>query len=192
MSRADRFDRADFETRYEERASTAAAESAQATMPASPAAQTSRLIWPIARNRLRRIGESVLEDRNGKGRPHKGIDLFADARTAVLAAQGGQVLRVVDGRHSASATQRRAGLFVDVQGDDALIYRYLHLGDARVKSGASIQQGAVIGTVAAPHTSGLAETPHLHFEVRNGDFDRSQQDYGRPVDPLRLLPSLRA
>ena len=149
------------------------------------------MLWPITRNQLRRVGESVLADRNGKGRPHKGIDLFADADTEVRAACRGRVLRVVDGRKSPVISQRRAGLFIDVRGDDSLIYRYMHLGDARVAPETAVEQGAVLGTVAEAFTSGLAETPHLHFEIRQGDFDRSQQDYGTPVDPLRLLPPLR-
>jgi murein DD-endopeptidase MepM/ murein hydrolase activator NlpD len=206
MSRADRFDRGDFEVRYTEirPATTEATAPASAASPApvvppaepGPAApvraskpvRSRALVWPIAREHLKRVGESVLADRNGHGRPHKGIDLFADAGTEVLAARGGQVLRVVDGRHGSSTAQRRAGLFVDVRGGDARVYRYLHLGETRVAPGASIKQGAVLGTVAAPHTSGLADTPHLHFEVRQGDYDRKQQDYGVPIDPLRLLP----
>ena len=192
MSREDRFDRADFESRYGGRVATSVDMPATVDGLASRGTSATHLVWPIARAHLRRVGESVLADRNGQGRPHKGIDLFADAGTQVFAAQGGQVVRVVDGRQSQSAAQRRAGLFVDVRGNDALIYRYLHLGSARVEAGASIRPGAGIGTVAAPHTSGLAETPHLHFEVRSGDFDRSKQDYGSPLDPLRLLPSLRA
>lgn len=202
MSRSDRFDRADFEARYTERS----AASMQAITPVTEAipplpvqtrsaktpTRSRGAVWPIARAQIERVGESVLADRNGQGRPHKGVDIFAAAGTEVLAAQGGRVLRVVDGRQSQSASQRRAGLFVDVRGNDALVYRYLHMGGTQVEAGAAIPQGTALGTVAPPFTSGLAETPHLHFEIRQGDFDRSRQDYGTPVDPLRLLPPLRA
>ena len=61
-----------------------------------------------------------------------------------------------------------------------------------VKAGAPVQPGTVLGTVAAPHTSGLASAPHVHFEVRQGDYDSKRRDYGIAVDPLRLLPPLRA
>ena len=206
MSRADRFDRGDFEVRYAQprpaRAVPAAEPgsmvrppvSAEITPPGTVAAPApgQPVQWPIARPQLKRIGESVLADRNGHGRPHKGIDLFADAGTEVRAASAGDVLRVVDGRHSGRDAQRRAGLFVDVRGTNALVYRYLHLGETRVKAGASVQPGTVLGTVAAPHTSGLARAPHVHFEVRQGDYDSKRRDYGIPVDPLRLLPPLRA
>jgi murein DD-endopeptidase MepM/ murein hydrolase activator NlpD len=148
-------------------------------------------IWPIARAHLQDVGQSVLKDRNGHGRPHKGIDLFADAGTEVLAARAGQVLRIVDGRQHASDSQRRAGLFVDVREGNAWVYRYLHLGAARVVLGQSVGPGDVLGIVAAPNTSGLGQRPHLHFEIRQGDFNAHRQDYGTPVDPLRVLPPLR-
>lgn len=202
MSRIDRFDRGDFGPRYARREPIAAdsvikpSAPVLAPQPESPIQATLalsyRVRWPIARAGLHRVGQSVLADRNGQGRPHKGIDLFADAGTPVLAAQQGQVLRVVDGRSGKRASQQRAGLFIDVLGSDTLVYRYLHLGETRVQSGQTVNQGAVLGTVAAAHTSGLRETPHLHFEIRQKDVDGSREDYGTPVDPLRLLPPLRA
>lgn len=201
MSRSDRFDRGDFGARYPRPAagsdgtatvSSAPIESQPSSVPGSTNSSSSqRANWPIERVQIQRVGQSVLTDRNGKGRPHKGIDLFAPAGTTVFAAQRGSVLRVVDGRHAASASQRRAGLFVDVLGRDALVYRYLHLGEARVKSGQTVSQGSVLGTVAAAHTSGLADAPHLHFEVRLADVDHDRKDYGTSIDPLRLLPPLR-
>lgn len=185
MSRSDRFDRGDYEARYVEQSVRNAKET-----PAL-ARHIQRLLWPIANAQLQRVGDSVLADRNGQGRPHKGIDLFAPAGTSVLAACGGRVLRAIDGRTSPSSAQRRAGLFVDVEDESGLIFRYLHLGTAQVRSGDSVLPGALLGTVASSFTSGLAEAPHLHFEIRQGDFDRGKKDYGKPVDPRRMLPPLR-
>lgn len=199
MSRANRFDRGGFEARYESDAQPASDGAVQSSEPPSmqtlsaPQSVRSRgAAWPIVRAQLQRVGESVLANRDGKGRPHKGIDLFADAGTDVRSATNGQVLRVVDGRKGQTVTQRRAGLFVDVRGEDALVYRYLHLGAARVEPGQIVTQGTVLGQVAASFTSGLRDTPHLHFEIRQGDYDSTKKDYGRPVDPTRLLPPLRA
>ncbi len=211
MSRADRFDRGDFEARYttpsrapdalgakpsaEAHTNSVGSTRIQTAVTAPPPEQVpargQSVQWPIAPKQLKRIGESVLADRNGHGRPHKGIDLFADAGTEVRAASAGKVLRVVDGRHSKRDAQRRAGLFIDIHARDGLVYRYLHLAASRVQAGASVLQGAVLGTVAPPHTSGLAKAPHVHFEVRQGDYDPERRDYGSPVDPLRLLPALR-
>lgn len=204
MSRAERFDRGDFEVRYARPGpslNTPAVALGDAVRPTAPAPSVPRVAvstrgqlvqWPIARKQLKRVGESVLADRNGQGRPHKGIDLFADAGTEVLAANAGEVLRVVDGRHSKHEARRRAGLFIDVRGRNALITRYLHLGESRVQAGVLVEPGMVLGTVARPHTSGLASAPHVHFEVRQGDYDPKRGDYGLPIDPLRLLPPRRA
>lgn len=74
----------------------------------------SLLVWPIALQDTRRVGESVTARRAGSGRPHKGIDVFADAGTKVLSADYGHVARVVDGRAGDRESLLRAGLFVDV------------------------------------------------------------------------------
>ena len=200
MSRSDRFDRGDFELRYnpqgQSSATNAERPAAQAVAPPREGQATRNhgpaLIWPIDLGQLLRVGQSVLKDRNGKGRPHKGIDLFAAAGTPVLAALDGLVLRVVDGRRGVHLSQRRAGLFIDVLGSDWRVYRYLHLGSTPVKSGQAVSQGSVLGTVAAVHTSGLGDTPQLHFEIRAGDVDPAHKDYGAAIDPRRLLPPLRA
>jgi len=188
MSREDRFDREDFAARYPVRKDRRSHEEARLAVPVAPPGR----IWPIARALVQRAGQSVLADRNGKGRPHKGIDIFAAEGTSVLAACEGEVLRVIDGRKGQTTSQQRAGLFVDMRGSAGWIYRYLHLGTARVDAGQKITCGDAIGTVAPAFTSGLSETPHLHFEIRQGDFDSRKRDYGRPVDPLRWLPPLRA
>ncbi len=147
MSRADRFDRGDFEVRYTRQRPVRTAPAAEpepamrppAQVQVAPAPATAVAVlgqavrWPIARQQLKRVGESVLADRNGHGRPHKGIDLFAEAGTQVRAASAGEVIRVVDGRHSGREAQRRAGLFVDVRGRGALVFRYLHLGETSVE-----------------------------------------------------------
>ena len=71
-------------------------------------------VWPVPRASLKRIGQSVLSDRDGSGRPHYGLDLFADASSPVLAAQTGRVVRIVDGRRSTETGKRRAGLWIDI------------------------------------------------------------------------------
>jgi murein DD-endopeptidase MepM/ murein hydrolase activator NlpD len=177
VSRGDRFDRAGFESRY-----------ARASTP--PAVEPERT-WPIAAEDLVRIGQSILGDRDGTGRPHKGIDLFAAAGTPVRAAIAGRVLRVVDGRRSGGSSRRQAGLFVDVLGADDKVYRYLHLGTAQVAAGQAVASAEGIGTVAAAGTSGLGAVPHLHFEIADSDYDAQRGDYGPRRDPLRHLPPLR-
>ena len=156
-------------------------------------------VWPIPFEFLNGIGDSLLEHRKGTGDPHKGVDLLADAGTIVRSASAGKVLRV---RGSASRStpseaqnkrskSERAGLFVDVESPDGRVFRYLHLGQASVVEGQRIQPGSEIGTVAATGSSGvLRSPPHLHFEVRQSDWDRAQSppDYGAPINPLAVLP----
>lgn len=150
-------------------------------------------IWPIPLGQLLGIHDSVTAHRKGSGRPHKGVDLLAAAGTHVLSASAGRVLRV--------ARSERAGLFVDVQGHDGRIYRYLHLHDAQpgaptaaVRPGQRVQPGDLIGAVGARGESGVYDSqPHLHFEIRASDWHRASKDYGTPIDPLsqlslRLLP----
>ena len=191
MSRADRFDRADFELAvrpHSPAAPSAPSSAAPAPQEPEPVAQSQKPIWPIADLHRQSVGSSVMPNRHG--RAHKGVDIHAPAGAEVLASVGGRVLRVVDGRKSKRPMLRRAGLFVDVRGNDSLIYRYLHLGEARAIPGAIIQQGVVVGRVAAAHTSGLGDWTHLHFEIRSSDYDSATKDYGSPINPLRLLPAL--
>ncbi len=157
--------------------------------------------WPLAVESLLSVGQSVMTDR-GTGRPHKGVDLRADASARVLSSQDGRVIRVVDGRLSKSESQQSAGLWVDVQGSDGYVYRYLHLGSTTATSGQQLQRGEQVGTVAPRGTSGLKNSdPHLHFEIRTSDWKEDRQpwarkkgdklgDYGPPMDPLKLLPQL--
>lgn len=172
MSRQDEFDRADFDRRYP----------STPREPTAPSAATPTPIWPVDRPV---IGQSVMRDRNGAGRPHKGVDLFVPAGSPVRAVRSGRVLRVVDGRDSADPGRRAAGLFVDIAARDGRIYRYLHLGSASVTAKQRVNAGGRIGTVAEPFTSGLAERPHLHLEIRAADWKNG--DYGRPIDPLSVL-----
>ncbi len=155
-------------------------------------------IWPIAFTLLNGIGDSILDYRKSTGGPHRGVDLLADENTPVRAAMGGRVLRVEGDTERAPkdpnnrTPAERAGLFVDVMGTDGLVYRYLHLGRAEVKPGQRIAAGDRIGRVAATGKSGvLASRPHLHFEIRQSDWDRkrgTRGDYGEPLNPLAVLP----
>jgi murein DD-endopeptidase MepM/ murein hydrolase activator NlpD len=150
--------------------------------------RTQPLGWPLPLEQLQRVGDSVMADR-GNGQPHKGLDLYAPAGTAVRSASAGTVLRVQDGRSSTRERSRRAGLFVDVRGPEGYVYRYLHLADTPVQAGERLRPGALLGTLAASGTPDLQRTgPHLHFEIRRSDVSGPARDYGPPLDPLRLLP----
>lgn len=129
-----------------------------------------------------RPGESITAHRRGSGRAHKGRDLFAAVGTPVLALRRGRVLRVVRGSDSERPTQKRAGIFVDVGGEDGDVWRYLHLLQPTVSEGQLIKSGDRIASVG---TSGIKHArAHLHLERRAGDYDQARRDYGEPRDPL--------
>ncbi len=110
---------------------------------------------------------------------HKGIDIF------VLDGQPGRGLlactdavlkdwRLAPG----SGAQGNAWILEDANGD---IYRYHHL-DAfadGLQPGMTVVPGQLIGFMG---TSGNANSPHLHFEVRRGGTA------GPAEDPVPLLP----
>jgi murein DD-endopeptidase MepM/ murein hydrolase activator NlpD len=138
-------------------------------------------VWPVPRASLKRVGQSVLSDRDGSGRPHFGLDVFAAASSPVLAAQAGQVVRIVDGRRSNEPGKRRAGLWIDILAS-GLLCRYLHMGQVLLRVNQAVRRGGLIGFLG----ENPAGEPHLHFEIRRNDAVNGR--YGDAVDPLLLLP----
>ena len=138
------------------------------------------LIWPVEPTS---VGESVLAIRGHKPQPHHGIDLHCPAGTLVVSACDARVTLVIDGRKSKDPKRKAAGLWIDCVSRNRC-YRYLHLGTTHVWEGESVTAGQPLGTVAEAFTSGLAERPHLHFEIR----EWTKAGYGESLDPLRYLP----
>lgn len=179
MSRASRFDRADFQVKQ--------ATTAEAPRPSA--------VWPVdPESAILKLGESVLAKRKGSGRPHKGLDIMVPPGTRIVATQAGKVLRVIDGRSSPNPDLRRAGLFVDVLSslelDELVIHRYLHLWKAFVRGGNDVGRGARIALSGTTQATGIEHSqPHIHFEIRRAILDHDgRYKYGDPIDPLRVLP----
>ena len=197
MSRAEQFDRLDFDLddTEEDAADEAIVVVSAPTMQQELSVLADRKapwMWPIDPRLITRVGDSVMTRRPGKNRPHEGLDIFAPAGTRVYTASAGHVLRVRDGRKAKQPKSRRAGLFVDVlSAPDAqgtqYIQRYLHLASVRELDKSPLAVNTPLAEVAPPHTSGVAQDPHLHFEVRAVKPDGS---YGPPLDPRRFLPPL--
>jgi murein DD-endopeptidase MepM/ murein hydrolase activator NlpD len=118
--------------------------------------------WPVRGQVSSRFGP-----RNGKG--HDGIDIRAPRGTPVVAAEAGRVIHSGGGLGAYGKT-----VIIKHVGRYSTVYAHHH--DLRVKEGAFVEKGDVIGTVG---TSGNASGPHLHFEVRR---DRIADD------PLSYLP----
>lgn len=101
----------------------------------------------------------------------------------VLAAAGGQVLRVRDGvpdrriqgetdKAQIEGTECGNGMVIDHGNGWETQYCHLRQGSVVVKPGDTVAQGAVLGKVGA---SGLASFPHVHLSIRY---------QGESVDPF--------
>lgn len=99
--------------------------------------------------------------------PHEGIDISAARGTPILAAAKGRVRFA--GRRSGY------GLMVEVDHGYGYATVYGHASQLLVRNGQQVERGDVIARVGS---TGLATSPHLHYEVRVG---------GRPVNPMNYI-----
>jgi murein DD-endopeptidase MepM/ murein hydrolase activator NlpD len=135
--------------------------------PAAPRrARASGLIWPVRGAITGRFGEQR------GGHRHAGIDIpIADGTPIRAALDGVVVMREWQDGYGNYTCLAHAGGFVTC---------YAHQSRFRVKQGAKVSQGEVIGFVG---DTGTSDTAHLHFEVRSG-----RAPWGEPQDPLKRLP----
>lgn len=118
-------------------------------------------IWPVRGTLTSRFGP-----RDGK--LHKGIDIGAPAGTAVYAFAGGKIV------YSGWDNGGYGNLVIISNGNGIETY-YGHNSKLLVSSGQQVSQGQHIANVGS---TGDADGPHLHFEVRKN---------GTPVNPLSYL-----
>ena len=104
-------------------------------------------------------------------RPHRGIDVAAAAGTRIVAPATATVASV--GRRFGF------GLVVELVHSGGVVTSYAHCRTALVKRGDRVVMGQAIATVGS---TGLATSPHLHFEVLVK---------GRAVDPVQFLAGTR-
>jgi len=113
---------------------------------------------------------------------HRGIDIFPTddevPRVLVSCIDG-----VVEGQRFLAGSQGNAWVLQD---DAGVSYRYHHVGEFEpgLEVGSPVRRGDVLGTVGS---TGNANYPHLHFEVRPDGASSASA-----VNPLPLLaiPSL--
>ena len=105
---------------------------------------------------------------------HNGIDYKAPKGTPVFTSGDGKVIR--------SAYSKYNGHHVFVQHANSIITKYLHFTQRTVKQGQRVKQGQVIGYVGA---TGLAQSPHLHYEFLLNGVHRNPRTVSLPkADPL--------
>jgi murein DD-endopeptidase MepM/ murein hydrolase activator NlpD len=109
---------------------------------------------------------------------HRGIDIGAAHGTPVRAARSGRVIRVL--RHETY------GLIVEVRHPLGLTSRYAHLSASNVETGDWIWRRRRVGSVGM---TGRATGPHLHFEIRLGNWSLPPGLFLLPHQIRRLVVS---
>jgi murein DD-endopeptidase MepM/ murein hydrolase activator NlpD len=110
---------------------------------------------------------------NGQPRsPHGGADFLSPAGTPVAAPNAGRVVLADDLYYTGNT------IVIDHGG--GLVSLFAHLSTRRVREGATVSAGEIIGLVGA---TGRVTGPHLHWTLRAN---------GARVDPLSLLAVLGA
>lgn len=121
----------------------------------------------------------------GESVTHKGVDIFANEGTNVVAATGGLVI--------STAVLKRGGNTVLVLGPKWRLHYYAHLKEIKTNSFHWAKRGEVIGTVG---TTGNAKgkEPHLHYSIFSilpylWRFDSSPQGWKKMffLNPVEYL-----
>jgi murein DD-endopeptidase MepM/ murein hydrolase activator NlpD len=98
---------------------------------------------------------------------HQGLDIATE--------KGQPVYATADGRVDAATYTGDYGNFIVLRHDFGLSTRYGHLSGFRVRPGASVKRGDIIGLVGS---TGRSTGAHLHYEILAS---------GRLINPLQLL-----
>ncbi|WP_105190605.1 peptidoglycan DD-metalloendopeptidase family protein [Pseudoalteromonas sp. T1lg48] len=107
-------------------------------------------------------------------KPHRGIDYAAKTGTPVVAAGNGRVIK--------AGYNRFNGNYVFIQHGNTYVTKYLHLHKRKVKQGAKVKQGQLIGTVGA---TGRVTGAHLHYEFLVNGVHRNPRTVKLPKsEPL--------
>jgi murein DD-endopeptidase MepM/ murein hydrolase activator NlpD len=112
-----------------------------------------------SRNRLHPIHDRV--------QAHEGLDISAPSGTPIRAAGRGRVVQA--GRMAGY------GLLVEIDHGFGLTTVYAHASRVHVRVGQEVERGDVVAQVGA---TGVATSPHLHYEVRQN---------GRALNPIDFI-----
>jgi len=131
--------------------------------------QQTRFIWPLEGKITSPFGWRI-HPVLGTRQHHNGIDIDVPVGTTVRAAASGKV-------QYTGEDPEGYGTVLILQHADGYLTVYGHLSSILVSKGQYVEVGQPI---AESGNTGVSTGPHLHFEIRNGEF---------PVDPQRYLPS---
>ena len=142
-------------------------------VPAASTARVGGLVWPVATA----VADAIVH-RFGENRPEGGAAWYSKG-IDVSARDGAPVTAARDGRVVYAGWTGGHGNVVILEHEDGINTVYGHLATLEVSPGERKRQGERVGRVGS---TGLAESPRLHFEVRVA---------GRAQDPMEYLPPLR-
>lgn len=134
----------------------------ESTAPAPDSTGIGKMRWPVRGRVIGQYGSS------SNGKKNDGIDIAVPSGTPVKAAENGVVIYAGDGL-------KEFGNTVLVRHEDGLVTVYGHASQIKVQRGQKVRRGE---DIALAGTSGNAETPKLHFEVRKDSA---------PVNPGKYL-----
>ena len=111
-----------------------------------------------------------------KIKAHRGVDYAAPTGTPVYSTGDGKVLE--------AGYSKANGNYVFIQHGQMYTTKYLHLHSKKVRTGESVDQRQVIGTVGA---TGYATGPHLHYEFLVNGVHRNPRTVtlpqAKPIPP---------
>ncbi|MFD9629006.1 peptidoglycan DD-metalloendopeptidase family protein [Peribacillus muralis] len=107
------------------------------------------------------------------GKLHKGLDFGAPAGTPIPSQSGGVVRFAGFGKTGSG--YGGYGNVVHIDADGGLSYLYAHNSKNNVKTGDSIRNGQIIGTVG---NTGHSKGNHLHFEIRRNNQAVNPEELG--------------
>lgn len=122
---------------------------------------------PISGKTIRQFGW-IKSEIDSAPRFHEGIDISAPEGKPVKAALDGVVTKV--------GNDKVLGKYIIIDHGKSLKTLYAQLSTIDVKAKEKVREGQSIGQVGQ---TGVAKTPHLHFEVREGD------KLVNPIDKLK-------
>ena len=127
----------------------------------------SQFIWPLEGEVVSSYGPRI-HPVLGNAENHDGIDIDVPEGTTARSAAGGEVFFYGE--------QPGYGNLLIIKHAGGYISLYGHLSDSFVFAGQYVEMGQA---VAQSGNTGISSGPHLHFELRNGEY---------PIDPERYLP----
>ena len=140
------------------------------------------LLFPVADPDTRKIISRFGSARDGGARAHHGIDIAAPRGTPALAAADGWVL--------AASENELGGRIVRMRTESGLTLYYAHLDRHLVRAGGRVVRGDPIGAIGDTGNA-RGTTPHLHFEVSDGDTPLDPEAWiRRPRQPERVTADL--